>query len=151
MARAAGTSPKETAAALRRLQGGGLVGEEEGELRALTDTLRDILKGAAPAERPADHGTGDDQTESLLRTFVKDGRLLSVPAQIGRRRTVLHYLAGRAFEPDTKYSEREVNDKLRPWSEGSGTDHVAIRRYLIELRLLDRDNRGLYWLLPDAA
>ena len=45
-----------------------------------------------------------------------------------------------AFEPGVKYTELQVNAILRAFYD----DYVALRRYLIDAGLLDRD-RGLYW------
>ncbi|MGW3086029.1 DUF2087 domain-containing protein [Streptomyces sp. NPDC001108] len=89
-------------------------------------------------------------TDSLLRTFVDGDRLLGLPSRIGRRRAVLTHLAQHAFRPGERYPEQAVNDILRQWSEGSGTDHVAIRRYLVELDIVDRAD-GLYWLRAEAG
>jgi hypothetical protein len=41
-----------------------------------------------------------------------------------------------------------VNDILKAWCEGAdATDHVSIRRYLIDYHILDREDSGQYWLL----
>ncbi|MBW1603872.1 DUF2087 domain-containing protein [Streptomyces sp. JJ66] len=150
IASATGAKAKDVALALRKLTGGGLVVDDGGELRAATGRFKEVLRSAAGAERTVtDHGTGDERTESLLRTFVDGDRLLGIPSQLVRRRTVLAHLAHRSFRPGERYPERAVNDILRAWSEGSGTDHVAIRRYLIELDVLDRAD-GHYWLRPEA-
>ncbi|MWA14162.1 DUF2087 domain-containing protein [Streptomyces sp. BA2] len=141
VARAAGTAPKETAAAVRKLVAGGLVTESEGQFRADTDRLRAAARPTATSTPAA----GGGPETSLLRTFVVDGRLRSLPAQLERRRTVLRHLARGAFEAGRTYDEPAVNALLRAWCEGSGTDHVAVRRYLIELQILDRAN-GAYWL-----
>ncbi|MFF1691891.1 MULTISPECIES: DUF2087 domain-containing protein [unclassified Streptomyces] len=145
-ARAAGTTPKETAAAVRKLVAGGLVTEADGELRPDTAYLRSAARrtGAAVPEPDAGPET------SVLRTFVVDGRLRSLPGQLERRRVVLRHLARNSFETGRTYDEPAVNDLLRTWCEGSGTDHVAVRRYLIELQILDRGD-GRYWLRDDAA
>ncbi|MEO8344698.1 MAG: DUF2087 domain-containing protein [Betaproteobacteria bacterium] len=54
--------------------------------------------------------------------------------------------AAAAFRPDRTYSEREVNDILRAWLSTAGTmldvDHVELRRWLVDNRLLDRDGFG---------
>ncbi|MFF7231778.1 DUF2087 domain-containing protein [Streptomyces sioyaensis] len=149
VANAAGTGPRETASALWRLKAGGLVEEVDGQLHALTENLRGMVREAHHAARPAENfGTGDHQAEALLRNFIQDGRLIHLPGQLGRRREVLRYLALRSFEPGRRYPELAVNDALRIWSERARTDHVALRRYLIELKLLDRE-AGLYWLRDD--
>lgn len=152
--RTAGTSAKETAVALRRLQGSGLVEETDGELGTRAEYFREITRGARSAERADQaehHGYGDERVESLLRTFVRDGRLLRMPAQFERRRVVLRHLVQRSFEPGVRYTEKEVNEKLRAWYEGSVTDHVTLRRYLIDFCLLGREDGGAYWLREDIA
>ncbi|QIY58997.1 DUF2087 domain-containing protein [Streptomyces sp. RPA4-5] len=146
-ARAAGTEPKETAAAVRKLVAGGLVTEEAGELQPNSAHFRAAARPAATAE-PAASG---DPEAALLRTFVVDGRLRSLPAQLTRRRAVLSHLARSAFAAGRTYNEPAVNDLLRTWCEGSGTDHVAVRRYLIELQILDRDTSSRYWLRDETA
>ncbi|MGW2609421.1 DUF2087 domain-containing protein [Streptomyces mirabilis] len=145
-ARAAGTAPKETAIAVRKLAAGGLVTEADGRLRADDACLRAAVRPAS-TDKPVAGGGPED---SLLRTFVVDGRLRSLPAQLERRRAVLSHLARVAFELGRTYDEPAVNDLLRAWCDGSGTDHVAVRRYLIELQILDRAD-GRYWLREDTA
>jgi hypothetical protein len=82
----------------------------------------------------------DRQREAVLRTFfAEDGRLVSMPARMGKRRYVLEQIAA-AFEPGVKYTELEVNAILRAFYD----DYVALRRYLIDADLLGRDH-GVYW------
>jgi hypothetical protein len=54
--------------------------------------------------------------------------------------------AGRAFGAGRSYAEREVNDVLRDWlaHEGSmlAVDHVELRRWLVDCRVLARDGYG---------
>ncbi|MFF8694121.1 DUF2087 domain-containing protein [Streptomyces sp. NPDC015144] len=144
-----GEQTRNVALALHKLTTGGLVTDDGGRLTAATGRFREVLRSAAPTER-AGTGTGDDSTDSLLRTFVDGDRLLGLPSRIGRRRAVLAHLAQRAFRPGERYPEQSVNDILRNWSEDSGTDHVAIRRYLVELDIVDRAD-GLYWLRTEAG
>ncbi|MBO0806618.1 MAG: DUF2087 domain-containing protein [Nocardiopsaceae bacterium] len=98
--------------------------------------------------------TGDDTAaegehlEALLRAFLRDGRLIRLPAKFTRRKEILRYLAMRDFQPGAWYAEREVNEILKAWCEGAdATDYVSIRRYLIDYHILDRDGAGQYWLL----
>ncbi|GHB71911.1 hypothetical protein GCM10010377_73010 [Streptomyces viridiviolaceus] len=145
VASAAGVSVKDAAGAVRRLRSAGLVVDDGAEMRVDAEALRNTAREAEPAPPVEDHGSGDQQVETLLRTFTREGRLTRVPAQLSRRRTVLQYLAERSFEPGARYDEKAINETLRDWCEGSNTDHVTIRRYLIDLCLLERD-AGLYWL-----
>jgi hypothetical protein len=70
---------------------------------------------------------------------VRDGRLVSIPAQQSKRRVVLQHIV-RVFEPGIRYPEREVNALLAVWH----ADHAALRRYLVDEGLLSREG-GLYW------
>jgi hypothetical protein len=135
----------EAATALRTLRRSGLVDVANGGLHARTG-----LFAAAGRPRPVqqDHGTGDPRTEALLRSFVAGDRLTRVPAQRERRRTVLRHLAHRSFTPGERYEEGAVNDLLRLWCAGGRADYVSVRRYLVELDILRRENGGAYWLAP---
>lgn len=148
-AEAAGTSAKETASALRRLRRGGLVEEDHGTLRPRTDHFKGIVRDTRPAEPEESHGYADQRVESLLRTFVRDGRLVSMPSHFRRRRVVLQHLVERDFEVGETYDEPAVNEKLKLWCEHAETDHVTVRRYLIDLCLLGREDGGGYWRRTD--
>jgi hypothetical protein len=69
----------------------------------------------------------------VLRRFVRDGRLLSVPAARAKRLVVLDHLAG-LFEPGRRYSEPEVNELLGRYHP----DYAMLRRYLVDDGFLDR-------------
>lgn len=152
VAEAAGLPPRETGAALRRLQEGGLVEYVDGAVRARTGHLKEMARQTAAAGASAapavDHGTGDAQLESLLRTFLHDSgdRIRTLPRQFGRRTVVLHHLTHQFFESGTAYPERDVNEILRRWCAGAEIDHVTVRRYLIDHGLLRREDGGAYWL-----
>jgi hypothetical protein len=54
--------------------------------------------------------------------------------------------AANAFVPLRNYAEREVNAVLIAWLGGAGAmldvDHVELRRWLVDTRILDRDGYG---------
>jgi hypothetical protein len=54
--------------------------------------------------------------------------------------------ASLALPAETELAEREVNERLRAWLGGPGamlgTDHVELRRWLCDLRLVERDGYG---------
>lgn len=127
IAEKAGVPSKDAQIALRRLREHGLVTEDPGP-RIDYAALRRSAAGTAG-------GTGRDGTG--LHPFVRDGRLHSLPAHQGRRRAVLEHVAA-SFEPDATYDERTVNDRLRSWCEGGEVDHVAVRRHLIDMRIMHR-------------
>ncbi len=80
-----------------------------------------------------------------LSPFVEDGRLIKVPAKQWRRHVILQHIVFESFQTGRTYDELEVNDRLRGWCDGGEVDHVTIRRYLIDMKLLHRAN-GLYWV-----
>ncbi len=59
--------------------------------------------------------------------------------------------AAVAFAAGRSYTEREVNDVLRDWlaHEGSmlAVDHVELRRWMVDCRVLDRDDYGRAYTL----
>ncbi|MFE7188066.1 DUF2087 domain-containing protein [Kitasatospora sp. NPDC057541] len=78
--------------------------------------------------------------------FAPDGRLIAVPRRAARREQLLDHLARTLFEPDRSYTEREVNDALRTVHD----DFPALRRYLVEGRLLIRAKDGSSYRRADA-
>ena len=89
-----------------------------------------------------------ERLEALQQNFLRDGRLIRLPAKFTTRKATLRYLAMRDFKPRTWYDEPEVNEILKAWCEGAdATDYVSVRRYLIDYHILDREDSGQYWLL----
>lgn len=78
--------------------------------------------------------------EKVLRAFLKDGRLVKIPAKASKRRVLLEHIV-RSFEPGVRMTEREVDAVLRAFYE---TDWVSLRRYLIDETLMERED-GWYW------
>jgi len=141
---ATGLDPKAVAAALHRLHTGGLIEDAPGGYLLRTALFKEAARAAAPPPTVDEkHGYADPKVEQLVRTFVRDGRLLRLPAQQSRRRIVLEHLVS-AFEPGVRYSERDVDAVLRAWTDGGLVDHVTLRRLLVDESLLDRDG-GQYW------
>jgi hypothetical protein len=136
---ATGLGAKEVARAVQRLQSGGLVSVRAGKLRLDVDVFKEAARAAASVEEPEDHDVSDPNVAAVLRTFVRDGRLVSIPATRSKRRIVLEHLV-LGFEPGVRYAEIEVNAVLRAWHD----DHAALRRYLVDEGLLSRE-AGEYW------
>jgi hypothetical protein len=135
VATATGLGPREVGRALQKLQAGGLV---DGTLTVRIEVIKEAAIAAAPPE-----GTDPDVVDEVVGRFVRDGRLLSMPAQDTKRRQVLEHLV-QSFEPGRRFPEREVDAVLRAWTDGGGVDHVAVRRYLVDHGLLAREG-GDYW------
>jgi hypothetical protein len=139
VADATGLSLKDVALAARRLARGGLVRRDRHELELLSDRFGAAARAAA-ASAPSPEPLSDDPAEdAVLSAFVREGRLVSIPAQRGKRRLVLEHLV-RVFDVGVRYPEREVNALLAVWHP----DVAALRRYLVDEGLLTRD-AGVYW------
>jgi hypothetical protein len=137
---ATGLSVRQVAGALQKLQAGGLVDDQ---LAVRVELFKQAARAAAPVQLAEDLGYADAGVEQVVARFVRDGRLLSFPAQESKRRLVLEHVA-QSFEPGRRYPEREVDAVLRAWTEGGGTDHATLRRYLVDHQLLAREG-GEYW------
>ncbi|MFI6033426.1 DUF2087 domain-containing protein [Streptomyces sp. NPDC051315] len=143
-----GLTARDALGALRRLEDRAVVVSDGGALTVSYDHFRGLARAAAVSGPPQDHGLGDERVETLLRTFLRGGRLVRLPAQWERKKVVLRHLAEHSFETGREYSEREVDDRLRTWCEGGGVDHVTLRRYLVDLHHLDRQD-GVYRRSPE--
>ncbi|MGC4889799.1 DUF2087 domain-containing protein [Micromonospora sp. DT227] len=134
-----GLPARDVATAVRRLTDAGVLTDVDG-LRVDGERLREFARAGAssPALPPA------DRRETILRTFLRDGALIRLPAQRARRRVLLEHITERTFEPGRRYPERMVDEALRPWCEGGAADHVTLRRYLVDDVLLTRE-QGVYW------
>jgi hypothetical protein len=87
-----------------------------------------------------------DSVAAFLRLAVKDG--LSLGLLAGRRRDseVLLAAATLVFVDGRDYDEPAVNAGLKGWLAGPGrmlaTDHVELRRWLVDDGWLERDGYG---------
>lgn len=81
-----------------------------------------------------------DEQALTLRRFMKDGKVLAMPAQLKRQQYILEEVA-KAFEPGVRYTERQVDAILKQIYE---FDHCTLRRYLVDFKFLSRAE-GIYW------
>ena len=72
--------------------------------------------------------------DKVIRSFVRDGRLVSIPARDKKRLVVLRYLADQCFREDRAYPEKEVNQRLALYHP----DVAALRRQLVDSGLMTR-------------
>ena len=72
--------------------------------------------------------------EQVIFAFIKDDRLVSIPARHKKRLVVLRYLVDRCFPDDRDYQEKEVNQRLALFH----TDVAALRRSMVDDGLLTR-------------
>jgi hypothetical protein len=80
-------------------------------------------------------------TEQIDQFFRPDGSLISIPAKSVKRIAVLQHIASD-LSPETKYPEKELNLIIAKYHD----DTAAIRRYMIEYGILERDSESVYWL-----
>ena len=124
--------------ALRRLRREGVVDTEGDRWQVQADVIAQRAREAAP--EPEDVGEGvPPKDAAVLRSFLRDGRLTSIPTARSKRLVVLDHLV-RVFEAGVRYPEREVNALLAVWHP----DVAALRRYLVDEGLLTRE-AGVYW------
>ncbi|GAA3153278.1 DUF2087 domain-containing protein [Blastococcus jejuensis] len=139
VARLSGLALKDVALAARRLARAGLVHRDGHVLQLHADRFGAAARAAAEAAPTPEPLSADPAEDAVLSAFVRDGRLVSIPAQHGKRVVVLQHLV-RVFEPGVRYPEREVNALLAVWHP----DVAALRRYLVDEGLLTRE-AGVYW------
>ena len=139
VAESSGLDVPRAGRALARLTSGGLVEQEKDGYRLITERFRDALESldrAAP--EPPESGLGPD-ADKVLRAFLRDGKLTSIPVVHSKRLVVLDYLS-RLFEPGKPYPEKVVNERLGAFHP----DFAALRRYLVDDEFLERRD-GFYW------
>ncbi|WP_020577457.1 DUF2087 domain-containing protein [Actinopolymorpha alba] len=81
----------------------------------------------------------DPATQKLFRAFVREGRIVTMPARYAKRRTLLDHVA-RLFEPGVRFPEKAVNQTLLQVYD----DHAELRRLLVDEEFLTRED-GVYW------
>lgn len=89
-----------------------------------------------------------DQFKNRFTSLILGGRDLPKKAL---DLNVLYISAILGLDSQKEYSEAELNDALRIWSDTFGTnfalDHVTLRRYLIDAGYLQRDAAGVVYRL----
>ena len=81
----------------------------------------------------------DADEMKILRSYLVDGRLQTIPAQHRKRQVILRFLLERVFAEDRAYPEKEVNQRLAVFDP----DVAALRRYLVDDGYVDRE-AGMY-------
>jgi hypothetical protein len=141
--------PINTQHHIEQLVASGLVSASEGIYSLDKDKIinlsRNVLQGSRPRPK-ADDFVGEesefllrDDRKVLMDFFSAEGTLKSIPVQNKKRLVILRRLA-EAFDPGSKYPEKEVNEILRRYH----ADTASLRRYLVDEGLLAREH-GVYW------
>jgi len=79
------------------------------------------------------------ELERVVRAFIRDDRLVSIPAKPSKRNLLLPVVLDRCFPEDRDYEEKEVNMRLALLHP----DVAALRRYLVDGGLMSRKG-GVY-------
>jgi hypothetical protein len=77
--------------------------------------------------------------DKVVRAFIRDGRLVSIPAKSSKRDILLPVILDQCFPDDGPYEEKEVNLRLAQLHP----DVAALRRYLVDGGWMTRDV-GIY-------
>lgn len=121
-------SPSRRRHVLSTLTRTGLVTDVDGRLRADGGVFTAALAASAAPKRP----------QGLDRFLDADGKIAVYPADKTVRAQLLTQIAARALPADEVLTEREVNERLSPF-----TDDVAVlRRYLVDQGELERTRSG---------
>jgi DNA-binding transcriptional ArsR family regulator len=116
------------------------------ELQAIGQASSEEAEGSgAEGVSPAtpDGRVRSAEERRILRGFLEDGRLTTIPAQERKKLVVLRCLAETVFPEDRDYPEKEVNQRLALVHP----DVAALRRYLVDNRFMSRA-AGIYRLRP---
>lgn len=89
----------------------------------------------------------DAYDRKVINTFCElDGRIRQFPAQQKKFEAILRYVI-RSFEPGVRYTEKQVNEILKNYSD----DTATLRRGFIEYKMMQREGGGgEYWLTEEA-
>jgi hypothetical protein len=139
VARAAGLEPRTVLVCLARLENAGVVGKDADRWSVRADVLRERARESAEQPVAYEEDGLAPRPAAVLRAFLRDGRLVSIPSSRSKRLVVLDHVA-RVFELGVRYPEREVDTLLRAFHP----DHAALRRYLVDEQFLSREH-SIYW------
>jgi len=90
---------------------------------------------------PMDADEREDEHEDaafaarVIRSFIRDGRLTTIPARERRRQVIYRYLRDQVFTEDRGYPEKEVNQRLALFH----ADVATIRRGMVDSGLVTRE------------
>jgi hypothetical protein len=136
---ATGLTSTQVAKALGKLVEAGLVVSGDDGLGVDGDSFQRAARQANTRRVSTEFSDAPDETRRVLRAFVADGRLQSMPVAASKKLVILDWLA-QDFEPGTTYNEKVVNLILGK----RHADTAMLRRNLVDHGFLDRAD-GEYW------
>ncbi len=139
-------APSTVSFHLKKLEEAGLVSRKKEQYYVEYRLNKDVLQATvqslvqeAYSDRSLQEERAQRYRQKVLDTFFQYGKLVSIPVQRKKRQIILEQLLDQ-FEQGRTYTEKEVNDILRPFHE----DTATLRRELINERMLQR-TPGTYW------
>jgi hypothetical protein len=126
----AALSKRETLA-LERLNAAGLVMPSDSDFAV---NVRGLKGSIARFSQPRPEG---------VDRFVRDGRVVNYPSSDADRIQLLEWVGHHILKPGEQIDEREINERLQPLMH----EHVLLRRYLIDYRVLARNTDGSCYYL----
>lgn len=135
---------------LKKLEKAGIIYSERSQYyivynvkeEILNQNLKDIIYIKNPDEA-AQRQRMEEYKNKVFKAFFEYGKLKQIPMSNKKRYIILRELV-KDFEFDKKYTEDEVNAILVKYND----DVAALRRYMVEEKLLDR-TPGIYWRVKD--
>lgn len=101
---------------------------------------------SAPGPAPAAWTSDEPVFEArVLRAFIRDRRLASIPARERKKLVVYRYLVDQVLpDPDEVVHERDVNMRLALWHP----DVATLRRAFVEHGFVRRDGMAYRRVVP---
>ncbi len=114
------------------------------QLHAMAQRLL-VADGISSLSQDVDLGAYE---RKVLKSFTdEEGRITAFPSQEKKLLVLLRYVL-KAFEPNRRYSERQVNEILARYHD----DTAFLRRHLIIYKLMAREGGGgEYWRLSEGG
>jgi predicted transcriptional regulator len=111
------------------------------ELQVLKDLSQRLLSKEVLPAVAADVDIAAYDRKVLNTYLSSDGRLQAFPAQRKKQAVILRHIV-QVFEPDRRYSEKQVKNVLANFSD----DTASLRRNLVAFGLMKREGGGGdYW------
>jgi len=140
-----GLAPSTVCFHLGKLEKSGLVRKKKEQyyvVYSLNEAIFDKSLRELTAFRNAEEFVQEDRVRryraKVLRTFMKHGKVVRIPAQYKKKRIILEEILTR-FRPGIAYHEPRVDEIIGEVC----TDYVSIRRCFVDEGMMKRD-RGIY-------
>jgi len=127
----------------------GVVREEDSFYDLDEKAIETLARGQFQGQRPIYDAKEEKQEDvrKVLKNFLNaDGSLKQIPPMGNKLLIVLNFIVD-AFAFKTNYTEKEVNTILRRFH----VDTAALRRYLVDTKLMARESDGTrYWRVENG-